>query len=491
MGLSFIHDDWLLDTPQAVELYHRHAAHQPIIDFHNHLSASEIAENRTFESIGEIWLAHDHYKWRAMRANGIPERLITGDAAWREKFQAWAETVPYCLGGPLYAWTHLELVRHFGIHETLHGESAERIWNAANERLAELSVWKIFEMFRVRVVGTTDDPADSLERHEALRDSACPALAAPTFRPDRLLNPGLADWPDRVRRLGEAVGSEIASEEQLLEALAVRLGRFRASGGRATDHGIDDASRISQRRESARRMQAATEAAPAELEEEGADQSSFRAALAGDQFSLMVQRRISIGGLRAVWAEAARLGMTVQVHAGARREASSRLQEIGRDTGGDMIGRPFDLDELADTMDRLDQDGCLPRMILFNCHPADNLPFAALAATFCRGPEPAKVQLGPAWWHLDQIDGISENLRAQMNLGLLGRSVGMTTDSRSFLSFPRHECFRRVLCRLLGRMMAAGELPGDSALIGGLVEDVCFRNARDQFGFDLPESAAG
>ncbi len=474
MGVNFIHDDWLLDTPQAAELFHRHAAAQPIIDYHNHLPPQEIAQNRTFESIGEVWLSGDHYKWRAMRANGIPESLVTGDAPWRDKFQAWAETMPFLLGSPLYAWTHLELVRHFGITEALNGESAERIWSQANERLAELSVWRIFEMFNVKVVGTTDDPADTLAHHEAIRASACPALVAPTFRPDRLLNPAAEGWADSVRRLAAEVGRDIHSEETLQEALAIRLAQFYAAGGRATDHGLSAPSRQGSRQESARRLSADAE-----------DLGAFEAALQGEPATMLLQHRLATAGLRGVWAEAARLGMAAQIHAGAKRSASTRLAAIGPDTGGDTMGAPCDLNELAEAFDRLDQHGALPRVILYCNNPADNLPFATLAATFCDGLTPAKLQLGPAWWHLDQADGIEENLRATMNVGLLRRHVGMTTDSRSFLSFPRHEYFRRILCRMLGRMMAAGELPGDTALVGAMTAEICFSNAQELFGFEI------
>jgi glucuronate isomerase len=464
MNRPFIHDDFLLQTDSARDLYHRFAAKRPIIDYHNHLSAAQIAANHPFADLSEIWLAGDHYKWRALRANGIEERYVTGDATPQEKFRAWAATVPYTLRNPLYHWTHLELKRHFGIDQLLDAHSADGIWHEANAQLPDQRVHVILQRQQVRVLCTTDDPADSLQHHEAIRRSPLATRVYPTFRPDKamqLQNPAAFNaW---VERLGHAAESSIATFDDLLGALKKRHDDFHAMGARASDHGL--------------------EVCPALPCTHGQARHIFDAAREQTAYASFLMLEFGRWNAAKGWA--------MQLHLGALRNNNSRLLEsLGPDTGFDSIGGLPQAHALSAFLNALDRTGELPRVVLYNLNPADNYIFAAMTGNFQDGTIPGKIQFGSGWWFLDQKEGIEWQLNALSNLGLLRRFIGMVTDSRSFLSFPRHEYFRRVLCNLLGEGVESGGLPSDLSLLGKMVEEICFDNVRDYFGFDVVERAA-
>ena len=466
MAPLFIHDDFLLGGDSARRLYHGFAEDQPIVDYHNHLSPALIAANHQFGDLQEVWLAGDHYKWRAMRANGVPEDQITGGASPEEKFQAWARTVPYTLRNPLYHWTHLELARYFGITGTLNGDSARAIWQDANALLPQLRVHDILKKFRVRVLCTTDDPADSLEHHRAIKATGLATRVYPTYRPDKALaiqDPkAFALW---LEKLEQAASSKIATLDDLFQALKRRHDDFHAAGCRATDHGLNTAY--------------ATECSEAEAGRIFRRARSGQACSAEEQAGYASRVMLEIGRWNAA------RGWTMQLHLGALRNTNQRLQRrLGADVGCDSIGDYSQASALAVFLNTLDSAGELPRTILYNVNPADNYVFASMTGNFQDGSVPGKIQFGSGWWFLDQKEGMEWQLNALSNLGLLRRFVGMVTDSRSFLSFPRHEYFRRVLCNLLGRDIDQGELPGDFDLVGAMVREICYENARDYFGFE-------
>jgi len=469
--VPFITDDFLLHGDTAREMYRAFAADPPILDYHCHLPVRDLAEDRRFESLFEIWLEGDHYKWRAMRANGVAERYCTGDAPPYEKFLAWARTVPRTLRNPLYHWTHLELRRYFGIDDLLNEASAPAIWSRANARLADadLSAHGILRRFNVSCVCTTDDPADSLAHHAALAASPLETAVYPTFRPDAALRVGdPAGFNPWVDALGAAAGTAIARLPDLLDALRKRHDDFHAHGCRLSDHGLDHCPRsIASDADAARIFDRAR--AGRSVGNEDAEQ------FAG---YLMVY----FGTL-----DAAR-GWTKQLHLGALRNVNSPMMaSLGRDTGFDAIGDWPQIRPLAAYLDALARQHALPKMIVYNLNPADGYAFATLAGSFQDGSVAGKMQFGTAWWFLDQREGIEWQLNALSNAGLLSRFVGMVTDSRSFMSFPRHEYFRRILCNLIGAEVDRGELPRDVDLLGSTIRDICFENARRYL--DLPARA--
>jgi glucuronate isomerase len=459
--MKFINEDFLLQTRTASRLYHQFAEAEPILDYHCHLSPRDIAENRQFKNLFEIWLEGDHYKWRAMRANGVPERYCTGAATPFEKFQAWAATVPHTLRNPLYHWTHLELKRYFGIDELLDEQSAARIWKKAGQQLAtsELSAQGILTRFNVVALCTTDDPVDSLEHHRALAAFGLATRVLPTFRPDKAL---AVHQPTQfnawLKRLEQAANMEVRGLAQFLDALHKRHEYFHARGCRLSDHGLSQcyadfcslktAAAIFAR---ARRGRAAS---PAEQGQFAAFMMLFFGQLDADK------------------------GWTKQLHLGALRNCNTRLlRELGPDTGFDSIGDYPQGAALAAYLDALEREQALPKTIIYNSNPADNYLFAALLGSF-PGSIAAKVQLGSGWWFLDQKEGMEWQLNALSNMGLLSRFIGMVTDSRSFMSYPRHEYFRRVLCNLIGRDVANGEIPDDEMLLGPMIRNICYANAR-------------
>jgi glucuronate isomerase len=467
-----IHERFLLQSDEAVRLYHDYAAGQPIIDYHTHLPPAEVAADRRWENLSQVWLNGDHYKWRQMRANGIGERFCTGDATDREKFDAFASTVPYLLRNPLYHWCHLELARYFQIDDLLLGPAtADEVWErSAAVFRGGLSARALIERSRVLVLCTSDDPIDSLEHHAAV--AADPTFAArmlPTWRPGRVL--ALADpaaWNRYLDELGAVAGLEIASFDDLVAALTVRSDVFHAAGCRLSDHAL-----------------ATGLFAPASAEEIRTRFGRLRSGVALPAAECDQLATALLQQLARLYREK---GWTMQLRIGAQRDNNSAMfAALGPDTGYDAMGdRPY-AEPLAQFLNALSSAGDLPRTILYNVNPHDNEMLASLLGCFEDGTVPGKMQLGPAWWFLDQKDGIERQLEALSQIGSLRRFVGMVTDSRSFLSFTRHEYFRRILCNLLGAEMASGLLPRDFDLVGALVEDVCFRNAESFFGFEIPD----
>ena len=479
----FLDDDFLLTTDTARELYHDHAAPMPIYDFHCHLPPQQIAEDARFETIGEAWLAGDHYKWRAMRTNGVDERFVTGDAGWREKFDRWAETVPATIGNPLYHWTHLELQRHFGIHELLSPATADDIWHRANRTMTEpdFSVRGLLTSMNVRYVGTTDDPVDDLRFHRALAaesrggDGAVPrrhpgqfqTVVRPSFRPDRAW--ALDDpraWTAWIDRLAVAADMDsIETIEQLRDALTRRIDAFAEAGCRVSDHAL---------------------VAPVNAAyTDGLLNGVMSFARRGGALSGEDRAAFTTAVLEHLAREYARRGWVFQLHIGALRNTNSRmLSSLGPDTGFDSIADAPIAAPLAGFLDRLDRDDALPRTILYGLNPRDNEVLATMIGNFQDGSVAGKIQHGSGWWFNDQKDGMLRQMTSLANLGLLSRFVGMLTDSRSFLSFPRHEYFRRVLADLIGGWVERGEAPRDMALLGQMVRNICWYNAHDYFGID-------
>lgn len=465
--MPFINDKFLLHSEAAARLYKSYAERQPILDFHSHLPARDIAENRRFRNLAEVWLEGDHYKWRAMRANGVPERYCSGDADPYEKFLAWAKTVPFTLRNPLYHWTHLELTRYFGIEDLLDERSAPKIWKRANEQLAEgaLTTQGILKKFGVRIVCTTDDPTESLEFHRSIAEQGIATRVYPTFRPDRAIdasNP--AEFNAWIDRLQAAAGIEIVRLPDFLDALRKRHDFFHQHGCRASDHGLETCPADPCTESQAARIFGGVRAGRPAAREDVAKLAAFL---------LLFTAHLD-----------AEKGWVKQLHLGAIRNLNPVMgSKLGRDTGFDSIGDASHAEALGRFLGRLQAENALPKMILYNVNPAHNYVFATMAGNFQEGALPGKIQLGSAWWFLDQKEGIEGQLNALSNTGLLSRFVGMTTDSRSFLSYPRHEYFRRVLCNLLGVEIERGELPADEGLLGAMVERICYANAKDYFAF--------
>lgn len=464
--MAFIHENFLLHTKTAQRLFHDYAASEPILDYHNHLPPADIAGNRRFHNLFEIWLEGDHYKWRAMRANGVAEKYCTGDTDPFEKFQAWARTVPQTLRNPLYHWTHLELKRYFDIEDLLDGGNARTVWDKANEVLAqpEFSARGILQKFGVKALCTTDDPADSLEHHESHAKSGFATQMYPTFRPDKafgvhqpeLFNP----WLDK---LGKQANIEISKLSDLLEALEKRHADFHAIGCRLSDHGLNHAF-----------ADFPTEAQASDIFDRARKGQAADTKQYGQFASFLM---LYFGRL-----DASR-GWTKQLHLGALRSTNTRaLANLGPDTGFDSIGDWAQASALAAYLDKLEQESALPKIVLYNLNPADNMVLATMIGNFQDGSVPGKIQFGSGWWFLDTKLGIEQQVDALSNTGLLSRFVGMLTDSRSFMSFPRHEYFRRVLCNMLGSEMESGELPPDLELVGTMVRNICYKNAHEQLG---------
>lgn len=464
---TFITDDFLLKTRTARTLYHEYVKELPIIDYHSHLSAKDIAENRQYRNLYEIWMEEDHYKWRAMRANGINEKYILGDGDDYDKFLAFARTVPNSLRNPLYHWTHLELKRYFGIDRLLNENSARGIWDETNEKLksAEFRAQGLLRSRNVEVVCTTDDPTDSLEYHQAIPGTDTETKVLPTFRLDQALDIDKGDmFTSYLSILETASGSLCLSFEGLLAALKKRHDFFHSIGCRLSDQGIKSCPTGPASRKMANQafeLALAGEKVPAELVEVY-------------QFTLMVE--LGRWDAEKSW--------TKQLHLGVIRNNNTRLfAQLGKDAGFDSICDTSQGERLAGYLDALDSSDQLPRTIVYNLNPSDNYLVATMLGNFQDGSVPGKMQFGSGWWFLDQKEGMEWQINALSSLGLLSHFVGMLTDSRSLLSFPRHEYFRRILCNLIGQDAENGELPMDLELLEGLVKDVSYRNAKAYFGF--------
>jgi glucuronate isomerase len=459
--MPFIHDDFLLNTNAARRLYHEYAKSEPILDYHCHLPPKDIAENRRFQNLFEIWLEGDHYKWRAMRTNGVQERYCTGNAEPYEKFMAWARAVPYTLRNPLYHWTHLELKRYFGIDELLNEHTGPAIWERAGRILAgdDLTAQGILGKFRVTALCTTDDPADDLAHHKSIAASPLRTRVFPTFRPDKALTVNQPDlFNPWVNRLSEVSNVDVRHLTSFLDALKQRHGAFHEMGCRLSDHGMNTAY-----------SDPCPEAAASLIFDKA---RSGRPADPAEHELFSSFMMLFFGRLDA------ERGWTKQLHLGARRNANQQMyQLLGPDTGFDSMGDWAQVDALGAYMDRLNQENALPKMILYNNNPVSNYAFATLIASFQDGSVPGKMQFGSGWWHLDQKEGMEAQLNALSNTGLLSRFVGMLTDSRSFLSYPRHEYFRRVLCNQVGRDVETGEIP-DLEMAGAMIRNICYSNAK-------------
>ncbi|RNI21955.1 glucuronate isomerase [Rufibacter latericius] len=465
--MSFLDDNFLLQTKTAQTLYHEHAKNMPIIDYHCHLNPEDIANDRSFKNLTQIWLEGDHYKWRAMRTNGIPERFCTGDADDFEKFEKWAQTVPYTMRNPLYHWTHMELKRPFGIEKVLNPDSAREIYDAATGLLQtpEFSVRGILEKMNVVTICTTDDPIDSLEHHQKIAADDFGIKVLPTFRPDKAMAIEDAGYLTYLEKLEAASGVSITNYRSLLDALQQRHDFFHAQGGRLSDHGLETI-----------------------YTEEYTDQeitSIFEKALQKQQLTQDEVLKFKSAMLVELALMDHAKGWTQQFHLGALRNNNTRMmRELGADTGFDSIG-DFDVARpLSRFMDKLDNSNQLAKTILYNLNPSQNELYATMIGNFNDGSTPGKIQYGSAWWFLDQKQGMEAQMNALSNMGLLSRFVGMLTDSRSFLSYPRHEYFRRILCNMLGNDVENGELPAsEMAWLGQMVENICYNNAKNYFNF--------
>lgn len=465
---TFISDDFLLRSETARILYHDYAKEMPIIDYHCHLPPDQIAEDKQFENLTQAWLYGDHYKWRAMRANGINERYCTGEASDWEKFEQWAATVPYTMRNPLYHWTHLELLRYFNIDILLNKHTAREIYEECSAKLRQpdYSVKSLLTRMNVKVICTTDDPTDSLNYHSAISDSGFDIRVLPTFRPDKamLLIDSPDDFKQYLAKLSQASGAgEITSYEALLAALQNRHDFFASMGGRLSDHGLEHIY--------------------AEFDETAA-REAFAAALRGEKPSASQALAFKSVLLYDMAKMDHAKGWTQQFHLGALRNNNERmLRELGPDTGWDSIGDYSQAQALSKFLNKLDSTDQLAKTILYNLNPADNEVLATMTGNYNDGTVAGKMQFGSGWWFLDQKDGMERQMNALSNMGLLSRFVGMLTDSRSFLSYPRHEYFRRILCNLIGQDVENCELPNDIQWLGKMVEGISYNNANKYFGF--------
>lgn len=462
----FLNEDFLLHNETAQALYHSHAKAMPIIDFHNHLSPREIYEDKCYDNIADVWLGGDHYKWRAMRANGVPEPLITGDGAPWDKFLAWAGTVQNCIGNPLYHWTHLELKRYFGIDTALSPATAPRIWDACNEKLKQkdYAIRNLLRMQHVEVLCTTDDPADDLIWHKKLAADGFEIKVLPTFRPEKALGIEKAQFPEYIRQLGQVTGAPLTDLDRLLCALTERLDYFVAAGCRVTDHSLEESFYVP-----------ATKAQADAIYEK-----CLGGARPTDTEAAMYRGYV----LTCLGREYARRNLVMQLHIGALRNNSPRMfEKLGPDTGFDSVGDFNYAPQLGALLGAMDITGQLPKTVLYYLNPKDAQMLAAMAGNF-QGNDSGirgKVQLGSAWWFCDHKNGMEYQMDALSDVGLISTFIGMLTDSRSFLSFPRHEYFRRILCNKIGTLVENGEYPADMEYLGQLIENICYNNAKTYF----------
>jgi glucuronate isomerase len=464
---AFIDENFLLKNETAEILYHQYAKDMPIIDYHCHLPPDQIAEDKNFENLTQVWLYGDHYKWRAMRANGISEEYITGNKSDWEKFEKWAETVPYTLRNPLYHWTHLELQRYFDVYDILSPATAKKIYDECTAKLQtpEYSVRNLLKKMKVVAVGTTDDPTDDLAYHQQLKADGFEVKVLPAFRPDKAMNADdLIALNAYIAKLEKVHGSAIKNYEQYLAALKKRHDYFAANGCVLSDHGLEQLYAENYTRDEVSAI----------FNKIGAGEVLTKQEIL--QFKSAMLHEFAVWDHEKNWVQ--------QYHVGALRDNNSRLlKNLGPDTGLDSIGDFSQGAALSKFMNRLDSSNQLAKTIIYNLNPADNELFAAMIGNFNDGSVAGKIQFGSAWWFLDQKDGMIKQLNALSNMGLLSRFIGMLTDSRSFLSFPRHEYFRRILCNLLGEDIENGELPNDIAWVGKIVQDICYNNAKSYFNF--------
>ncbi|MBO4506386.1 MAG: glucuronate isomerase [Lachnospiraceae bacterium] len=467
MAKAFMDKDFILNSETAKILYHNYAAKMPIMDYHCHLSPREIWEDRRFKNITEVWLGGDHYKWRLMRANGVDEKYVTGDAPDKEKFFKFAETLEKCIGNPVFQWSHLELRVYFGYEGVLNSKTAEEVWNLCNAKLAEpaFSARGLMKMSNVKLVCTTDDPIDSLEYHEKIKaDTGFDITVLPAWRPDKVVNIEKPDFAAYVKKLGEAAGVEIACLNCVKKALKNRLDFFAAHGCKLSDHGIEYAPCV-----------------PTSFEEANA---VFKKAFAGEAVTAEEIAKYKTYILGFFGEEYAERGWTMQLHYGCKRNNNARMfAKLGPDTGYDCILNGAPGPQLADFLDMLDKKDKLPKTIIYSLDPNDNAVIETIMGCFQDSAAVGKMQHGSAWWFNDHKDGMEAQMKSLANEGVLGNFIGMLTDSRSFLSYPRHEYFRRIMCNLIAGFVENGEYPWDEELLGKMVQDISYNNAERYFDF--------
>jgi glucuronate isomerase len=464
---AFLDENFLLQNKTAQELYHNYAKAMPIIDYHNHLIPQQIADNKNFENITQAWLYGDHYKWRAMRTNGIDEKYCTGNATDWEKFEQWAATVPYTLRNPLYHWTHLELQRYFGVYEILNPSSAKKIYDACNAKLQEqdFTIRGLLQKMNVKVVCTTDDPIDTLEHHQKIKIDNFDIKVLPAFRPDKAMNvDDTITFNNYLQQLETATNISINSFDDYLSALKNRHNYFVENGATISDHGLEEIY--------------AEEYTAIEIK------NIFDKVRSGAALSINENRKFKSAMLIQFAEWDFEKGFVQQYHLGALRNNNSRrLSQLGADTGWDSIGDFSQAKAMAKFLNKLDSNNTLAKTILYNLNPADNEVFATMIGNYNDGSSAGKIQWGSGWWFLDQKDGMTKQINTLSNMGLLSKFIGMLTDSRSFLSFPRHEYFRRILCNLFGEEIENGDLPNDVEWTGKIIQDICYNNAKNYFNF--------
>ena len=466
MNTKFIHDNFLLENKYAEELYHNYSKNQPIIDYHNHLSPKLIAEDNVFKNLTDVWINGDHYKWRAMRTLGVNEKFITGDASDKDKFLQWGKTVPYTMRNPLYHWTHLELARYFDIYDLINEKSAEAIYEQASAKVnsQDFSCQNLLRKVNAKVVCTTEDPTDNLEYHQQMHKANLDIKVSTSFRPDKAILIGNDGYNDYVNTLGSVAGVEINSYDDLCDALLKRIQFFNDNGCKISDHGLEQMY-----------YEKHTEAEIKAIFKKKRENASL-----SNEEILKFQSAIMIFLSEAYHT----YGWVQQFHLGALRNNNARMHRIlGPDTGWDSIGDFSQAQKLSNFLNALDSKDKLTKTIIYNLNPADNEVMATMIGNFNDGSMRGKVQFGSGWWFLDQKDGMTKQLNALSNMGLISCFIGMLTDSRSFLSFPRHEYFRRILCNLLGDEIQRGELPNDMEWIGKMVADISYNNAKEYFNF--------
>ena len=464
---AFMDKDFLLETETAQKLYHEYAAKMPILDYHCHINPQEIAEDRKFENITQVWLGGDHYKWRQMRSNGVEEKYITGDASDREKFQKWAETLEKAIGNPLYHWSHLELQRYFGYYGALNGETAEEVWNLCNAKLQEdgMSARNLIRQSNVTLVCTTDDPVDSLEWHEKIAaDESFEVRVLPAWRPDKAMNLEKTDYLEYLKKLEVVSGVKIDSFASLIEALRIRMDYFAEHGCSVSDHGLEYVMY-----------------APASEEE---IEAIFAKRLRGEAVSRADELQFKTAYMVALGREYHKKNWAMQLHYGVKRDNNGMIfGKLGPDAGIDCINNYAPSSEMADYLNALAITDELPKTILYSLNPTDNATIGTIIGCFQSEEARGKIQQGSAWWFNDNKQGMIEQMTSLANLGLLGNFIGMLTDSRSFLSYTRHEYFRRIMCNLIGGWVENGEYPADEKVLGRMVQDISYNNAVRFFGF--------
>ncbi len=464
---NFMDKDFLLKTETAKHLYHNYAAKLPIIDYHCHINPKDIAENKEYDNIFQVWLAGDHYKWRAIRSNGVAEEYITGDRDPRDKFQKWAETLPRAIGNPLYHWTHLELKKYFGFENQLTGETAEEVWNLCNDKLTsgKMKARDIIKMSNVVGLCTTDDPCDSLEYHmQIAKDNSFDVKVLPAFRPDKAINIDKDGFVDYVANLSKAANAPITNLAELLSVLEGRVQFFHDNGCVTSDHGLDYVPYV--------------EMDTAEIDK------AFKAVLAGETISPKEADAFKTAVLIFLGKEYAKRGWIMQIHYGVLRNNNTKqFKTLGADTGYDCIGTFACADNIVRVFDALEKENLLPKSVLYSINPSDNEMLATILGCFQSDECKGKIQHGSAWWFNDTKTGMEKQLTDLANLSVLGNFIGMLTDSRSFLSYTRHEYFRRILCNLVGQWVEDGEYPNDEAMLKEIIEGICYYNTKSYFGF--------